>query len=91
MNAIRAVLLLLVLSSLAALDVRPAASEIYRPWCAQYYGRGGDGARNCGFVSYEQCMMTATPGSGAWCVRNTWAVPPGSGQNTGNTRRARRY
>ena len=91
MNAIRAVLLLLILSSLTALDVRPAASEIYRPWCAVYYGRGGDGARNCGFVSYEQCMMTATPGSGAWCVRNTWAVPPGSGQNGGNARRARRY
>jgi hypothetical protein len=91
MNAIRAALLLLILSSLAALDVRPAASEIYRPWCAQYYGRGSDGARNCGFVSYEQCMMTATPGSGAWCVRNTWAVPPGGGQNAGNARRARRY
>jgi hypothetical protein len=90
MNAIRAVLLLLILSSLTALDVRPAASEIYRPWCAQYYGRGSDGARNCGFVSYEQCMMTATPGSGAWCVRNTWAVPPGGGQNAGNARRARR-
>ena len=91
MNAIRAVLLLLILSSLTALDVRPAASEIYRPWCAVYYGRGGDGARNCGFVSYEQCMMTATPGSGAWCVRNTWAVPNGSGQNAGTARRARRY
>jgi len=91
MKAIRAVLLLLILSSLAAIDVRPAASEIYRPWCAQYYGRGSDGARNCGFVSYEQCMMTATPGSGAWCVRNTWAVPNGGGQNAGNTRRARRY
>ena len=91
MYAIRAVLLLLTLPSLTALDARPAASEIYRPWCAQYYGRGSDGARNCGFVSYEQCMMTATPGSGAWCVRNTWAVPNGSGQNAGNTRRARRY
>jgi hypothetical protein len=90
MKAIRALLLLLLLSALTALDVRPAASEIYRPWCAQYYGRGGDGARNCGFVSYEQCMMTATPGSGAWCVRNTWAVPYGSGQNAGNARRARR-
>ena len=91
MRTTRAVWVLLVLCSLALFDIRPAASEIYRPWCAQYYGRGGDGARNCGFVSYEQCMMTATPGSGAWCVRNTWAVPSGSGQNAGNTRRARRY
>jgi hypothetical protein len=91
MNAIRAVLLLLILSSLSALDVRPAASEIYRPWCAQYYGRGSDGARNCGFVSYEQCMMTATPGSGAFCVRNPWYQAYGSGQNDNATpRRARR-
>jgi C1A family cysteine protease len=35
-------------------------------------------------------MMTATPGSGAWCVRNTWAEPNGSGQNAGNARRTRR-
>ena len=90
MNAIRAVLLLLILSALAALDVRPAASEIYRPWCVQYYGHGSDGARNCGFVSYEQCMMTATPGSGAWCVRNTWSEAYGSGQNAASPRRARR-
>jgi hypothetical protein len=59
-------------------------------WSAQYYSSSGNGATNCGFVSYEQCMMTATPGSGAWCVRNTWAVPYGSGQNAGNARRARR-
>jgi hypothetical protein len=45
----------------------PSAAEIYRPWCAQYMGK--DGARNCGFTSYEQCMMTATPGSGAHCVK----------------------
>ena len=91
MNAIRAVLLLLILSSLTAIDVRPAASEIHRPWCAQYYGRGGDGARNCGFVSYEQCMMTATPGSGAFCVRNPWYQAYGGGQNdVASPRRARR-
>ena len=62
--------LLVALSLLGALiDLRPAAAETYRPWCAQYSGRGGT---NCGFVSYEQCMMTATPGSGAHCVQNPW-------------------
>jgi hypothetical protein len=73
-------------------DVRPAASEIYRLWCAQYSSSSGNGGTNCGFVSYEQCMMTATPGSGAWCVQNPWYLQYGSGQNDGaSPRRARRY
>jgi hypothetical protein len=82
MKAIRAVSIVLALAPLTALDVRPAASEIYRPWCAQYYG-GRDGARNCGFTSYQQCMMTATPGSGAFCVQNPWYLAYGSGQANG--------
>src|SRR3977135_2330432 len=87
MKAIRALSALLILPSLTAFDVRPAASEIYRPWCAQYYSSSGSGATNCGFVSYEQCMMTATPGSGAWCVRNPWYQAYGSGQNDGTSPR----
>jgi hypothetical protein len=79
------------LCSLAVIDVRPAASEIYRPWCAQYYGVGSSGTKNCGFTSYQQCMMTATPGSGAWCVRNPFYEAYGSGQGAGSPRRARRY
>ena len=91
MKAIHAAGAVLILSSLAALDARPAASEIYRPWCAQYYSSSGNGATNCGFVSYEQCMMTATPGSGAFCVRNPWYQAYGSGQNdNASPRRARR-
>ena len=89
MKAIRAVPLVLALALLTAFDVRPAASEIYRPWCAQYYG-GRDGARNCGFTSYQQCMMTATPGSGAFCVQNPWYLAYGSGQANGSARRAYR-
>ena len=58
---------LLVLPFLA-LDPSPAAAQANRPWCAQYYGFGG--GTNCGFTSYQQCMMTAGPGTGAWCVRN---------------------
>ena len=43
--AIAAIGSLLVLATLAR-------AEIEHSWCAQY------GGRNCGFVSYEQCMRT---------------------------------
>jgi hypothetical protein len=46
---------------------RPAAAIEY-PWCAQYGGRDG-GGRNCGFVSFEQCMETIR-GMGGVCERN---------------------
>jgi hypothetical protein len=44
----------------------PAAAAIEYPWCAQY---SRDGGRDCGFVSFEQCMQTAR-GAGAFCVPN---------------------
>jgi hypothetical protein len=66
---------LLVVPLLIALNASPAAAQSNRPWCAQYYGRGG--ATNCGFTSYQQCMMTAGPGTGAWCVRNPAYQPYG--------------
>ena len=47
---------------------RPAAAIEY-PWCVQYGGMDGDGGRNCGFVSYQQCMETAR-GSGGFCEHN---------------------
>lgn len=46
-----------------------ARSAIEYPWCAQYSGGEDSGGRNCGFVSYEQCMMTAR-GAGAACEQN---------------------
>ncbi len=46
----------------------PAAAIEY-PWCVQYSDMDGGGGRNCGFVSYEQCMMTAR-GAGGACERN---------------------
>jgi hypothetical protein len=62
-----------------ALFASPSSAEVYRrPWRAQYYGNNGGGT-NCGFVSYEQCMMTAR-GAGAWCVRNPWNVAYGHGR-----------
>ena len=53
-----------------ALAAMPKAAQaaIEYPWCAQYSGEE-NGGRNCGFVSYEQCMMTAR-GAGGWCEQN---------------------
>jgi uncharacterized protein DUF3551 len=90
MKPLHALSVALILPSLAAFDARPAASEIYRPWCAQYYGGNGNGTTNCGFVSYDQCMMTATPGSGAWCVQNPFYLQYGGGPNGESTRRVYR-
>jgi hypothetical protein len=49
----------------------PAEAQNY-PWCAYWNGTGG--SRNCGFISYEQCMWTAR-GAGANCQANTWYEP----------------
>jgi Protein of unknown function (DUF3551) len=61
---------LFALAALAALDVfTPSAgqAEPY-PWCAAYSG-GRGGGRNCGFVSYAQCMDTVR-GIGGFCEQN---------------------
>ena len=42
------------------------------PWCAQYGFRGG--ARNCGFVSWQQCMATVS-GVGGYCEANPMFRP----------------
>ena len=68
------------LLALAALTVAgvfsPAPSQaIEYPWCAQYGGRGGDGGRHCGFVSFEQCMLTVS-GIGGFCERNLFYKGP---------------
>ena len=62
MTMIRAASGLLVIAASVAIDVRSSTAETYRPWCVEYSGR--DGARTCIFSSFEQCMMTATPGTG---------------------------
>jgi hypothetical protein len=85
MKAIRGVLALLALCSISAIDVRPAAGEVYRPWCVQYLSGRGDGGTNCSFHSYEQCMMTATPGSGGICVQNPWYLRYGPGNQKPDT------
>jgi hypothetical protein len=58
--------LLAAVAALTAL-VHPAAAIEY-PWCAQYGGMG-DGGRNCGFSTLEQCMASVS-GIGGGCERN---------------------
>jgi hypothetical protein len=48
---------------------QPAAAAIEYPWCVQYSGGSNGGGRNCGFVSFDQCMMTAR-GAGGMCQPN---------------------
>jgi hypothetical protein len=69
---IRTALALLALAAFAAIDARSAAAEIYRPWCVQYQSSSGNGSTSCAFTSFEQCMMTAGPGTGGVCVQNPW-------------------
>jgi hypothetical protein len=54
------------------------------PWC-EYLGggMGGGGGRNCGFISFEQCMDSAR-GNGNDCRQNTQYVPP-PGEHGGST------
>jgi Protein of unknown function (DUF3551) len=66
---IRAAFVLLAFGALAALDSRPSAAEINRPWCVR-----GD-FETCTFTSFQQCMMTAR-GTGD-CVPNPWHYGPG--------------
>jgi hypothetical protein len=87
MKTVCAVAIVLAFSSL--LDVRPSYAEIYRPWCAVYQGNR-TGATNCGFTSFQQCMMTAGPGTGASCVQNPWYLAYGSGQGGNGYGKVRR-
>ena len=49
-------------------------AEPYK-WCAHYGGGRGGGARNCGFVTLEQCMETVR-GMGGFCERNLFYTGP---------------
>jgi hypothetical protein len=64
---------LAIIAASAALGT-PAQAQNY-PWCAQYSDGSGIGGTNCGFVSFAQCMATAS-GAGAFCVVNTQYQPP---------------
>jgi hypothetical protein len=52
----------------ASLTFDAAKADPY-PWCADYTVLGGIGARNCYFMTFEQCRATVS-GVGGMCVRN---------------------
>jgi hypothetical protein len=68
-------LALAIAATMAAAAGTPAQAQNY-PWC-EYLGggMGGGGGRNCGFISFEQCMQSAF-GNGSDCRPNTQYVPP---------------
>jgi hypothetical protein len=61
------------LFALGILIVTRAQAQNY-PWCEYMAGWSG-GGRNCGFVSFAQCMETAR-GNGSDCRINTLYTPP---------------
>ena len=80
------VVMLIVLVGLNIVWQSKAAAIEY-PWCAQY-GRFGGGGRNCGFVSFQQCMATVS-GIGGFCERNSFYQGP-SPSNRAHRRKHKR-
>jgi hypothetical protein len=62
---------LLVVAAFAG-GSRTASAEVNYPWCLIM--GGGDGSRNCGFVTREQCMVTRIGKD--MCVPNPLYSPP---------------
>jgi hypothetical protein len=58
-HAVKLSLSIFALFAAAMTLATPAHAQNY-PWCAIYSGRGAGGGTNCGFVSYAQCMATAS-------------------------------
>jgi Protein of unknown function (DUF3551) len=56
----------------AALNTSAQAQNY--PWCAQY-GDGMDGARNCGFTTFQQCQADVS-GIGGFCEQNNMYQAP---------------
>jgi uncharacterized protein DUF3551 len=69
-------LLLTTLTILAAVICigKPAEAQNY-PWCA-YYNYGFGGARNCGFVTYQQCLATGSGVGGPYASEPAWPSRP---------------
>jgi hypothetical protein len=61
---------------LAAIGVADRAQAQNYPWC-EYLGGEMGGARNCGFISFEQCMASARGNGGDCRVNTTYTPPPG--------------
>jgi hypothetical protein len=66
--------LVLIGVALSAVAFSKGAHAQNYPWCA-YYGGVGGGGTNCGFMTFQQCMTSAS-GIGGSCEPNTQYVPP---------------
>jgi hypothetical protein len=66
-------LLAAAIAGTASVLATSKANAQYYPWCSIYNDKG---SRNCGFVSFEQCMVNVH-GIGGACELNPWAVRPG--------------
>ena len=62
----------IALALLAVLGDTGASQAQTYPWCASYNDKYG--SRNCGFVSFEQCLATVR-GIGGFCTQNPWFEP----------------
>ncbi len=72
--AVRLILISLAFAAGGTLAFSGTACAQNYPWCANF----ADGAGvNCGFSTYEQCMVTSQ-GSGGYCTRNNLYVAPGA-------------
>ena len=60
----------------AGLPGGEARADPYR-WCADYSGGGLGGARNCYFITLEQCRATVS-GAGGTCTPNPFYSGPSS-------------
>jgi hypothetical protein len=75
----------------AAMAMLPTPGQaIEYPWCAQYGGRGGDGGRNCGFTTFQQCMATVS-GIGGFCERNLFYQGPARAEVRKHKRNEKSY
>jgi hypothetical protein len=66
--------ILAALAALAAFAPSAGQADPY-PWCAQYGGGDRSGGRNCGFVTWEQCMASVR-GIGGFCETNPFYTGP---------------
>ncbi|MFN3656933.1 MAG: DUF3551 domain-containing protein [Pseudolabrys sp.] len=82
----------LILAGLAAAAMlglaTPGHADPYK-WCAQYGNGWSGGGRNCGFVTWQQCMATVS-GIGGYCEPNPFysgRATTGSGRKAKKPRR----
>jgi hypothetical protein len=64
---------LILAMAIAAASIATRAQAQNYPWCAHY--DKGDGGMNCGFTTFQQCLIDIS-GLGGFCEQNNTYVPP---------------